>query len=764
MKHSSWYVISLFFLILPLNLFAQKSNFSDGFLDLSDWDFEKQPSLSLEGKWDFYWKKLYFPDHFDTLKQKPVRIDVPKIWNNHVLGKDTLSGEGYATYRLRVLLPQKRKHILAIKLLTTTTASTWFINDEKILEKGKVGTNAANSSPDYSAQVVRFFCPNDTLEIVIHVSNFFHRKGGLPEGVQLGLEETLQFKRNWFLYISFFLSGSILIMGFYHIGLYFIRLHDLSPLYFGIFCFLVFFRLISTGEYVVDLIFDWDWYTKIACEYLSYYLAIACFVLFIDSLYPKEFNRKLRFFFLSCAAVFSAIVLIFPPKIYSHTVVFYEIITVIGGIYVIYVLILAISRKRQGAWALLLGFLCMFATAINDILYMNEIVTTSANSAMFGLFIFIFSQAFLLSSRFSQAFIQTQELSQVLDYQNKNLEKIVGQRTNQIQQQNSELQILNQLIEEEKEKVEMQSSVLQAANDQLAKTQQELQKAFLDEQNSRSKLQETLQKLQNAQVQLIQSEKMASLGVLTAGIAHEINNPINFIYAGVNSLKVNMLDLMNVVEQYEQVTPENAKTLLAKIENIKRNLEFKELKQDLFQLITDIEIGANRTAEIVKSLRTFSRLDETSIKYSDLHENINSTLIILNSQVKNRIEIIRNYTENIPLIECNIGQINQVVMNILSNAIQAIEDEGSITIKTELIDYQGISSVRLLISDTGKGMPEEVKKHIFEPFFTTKEIGKGTGLGLAISYSVIEKHKGKIEVESVQEQGTSFIITLPVSQ
>lgn len=764
MKNNFWKITASIFLMLPLHLFAQKSNFSEGFLDLRHWDFNQKPILSLEGNWDFYWKKLYFPNDFDTLTEKAVRVEIPKTWNNQILNDPAFKGEGYATYRLRILLPSKRPHIFALKLLTTMTSSTWFVNGKKLIEKGKVAKQAQDSKPDYSAQVVRFSFPSDTLDVVVHVSNFFHRKGGFSEAVEFGLEEPLRNKRDWLLYISFFMSGSILIMGFYHIGLYLIRRHDLSPLYFGIFCFLVFVRLICTGEYVVDLLFEFDWHVKIASEYLSFYLSIGCFMLFMGSIYPQEINSKIRFILVACSASFSLFVLIFPPKIYSHTTVTYEIITLLGGIYVIYLLIVAIKRKRQGGWALLFGFIFMFATAINDMLYSNGILLSTANTAMFGLFVFIFSQAFLLSSRFSQALIQTQELSQVLDYQNKNLEKIVGQRTDQIQQQNNDLQFLNQLIEEEKEKIAMQSSILQAANEQLAKTQQELQKALLDEQNSRSKLQETLQKLQNAQVQLIQSEKMASLGVLTAGIAHEINNPINFIYAGINSLKTNMLDLMKVVEQYEQVTPENATAHLAKIERLKRDLEFRELKKDLFELISDIEIGANRTAEIVKGLRIFSRLDETSIKRADLHENINSTLIILNSQVKGRIEIVKNYAENIPLIECNIGQINQVVMNIISNAIQATEDEGTITITTELLQEQNVPFVRLSLSDTGSGMPEEVKKHIFEPFFTTKEIGKGTGLGLAISYSVIEKHKGKIEVESVLGQGTTFIITLPISQ
>lgn len=276
-------------------------------------------------------------------------------------------------------------------------------------------------------------------------------------------------------------------------------------------------------------------------------------------------------------------------------------------------------------------------------------------------------------------------------------------------------------------------------------------------------LQQTLEDLKSAQSQVIQSEKMASLGQLVAGIAHEINNPVNFVYAGSESLKTVMREMLEIVEKYEEtdsIQAENLPQFQKEIKKLKRDLEYEEVKNDIVGLVSDIRSGAVRTAEIVKGLRTFSRLDEHDLKTADLHENLDSTLVILRNQYKNRIEVVKEYDENLPTIDCYPGQLNQVFMNIIANAIQAIQDEGTITIKTENRPTEG--NVRVIIADSGPGIPEHIKNKIFEPFFTTKDVGKGTGLGLSISLGIIGKHHGSIELESEIGKGTKFIITLPL--
>jgi signal transduction histidine kinase len=288
---------------------------------------------------------------------------------------------------------------------------------------------------------------------------------------------------------------------------------------------------------------------------------------------------------------------------------------------------------------------------------------------------------------------------------------------------------------------------------------QELSEANEKLNVQKEKLQMILENLQRTQNQLIQSEKMASLGLLVAGIAHEINNPVNFISAGVDSLSTNLEEIRQVLEIYHKITPGNVTKKLKEIEELKQKVEYKEAIRELNKLIDSIKNGTKRTTEIVKGLRTFSRLDEDILKTADIHEEIDSTLILLHNKYKDRIEIIKNYGQ-IPLIECFPGQLDQVFMNILSNAIDAIDKKGSITINTSI----SRENIKVSIKDTGHGIPENLKVKIFDPFFTTKGVGKGTGLGLSISQSIIEKHKGTITFKSEQEKGTIFIITLPVNQ
>jgi signal transduction histidine kinase len=251
---------------------------------------------------------------------------------------------------------------------------------------------------------------------------------------------------------------------------------------------------------------------------------------------------------------------------------------------------------------------------------------------------------------------------------------------------------------------------------------------------------------------------MASLGQLTAGVAHEINNPINFVSAGIDSLKDNFTDITDVAKAFFALNPEeDNKQKLQKLHKLKKEMDVEELIDESKQLLKSIKNGANRTTEIVKSLKNFTRLDESTIKKANLHEGIDSTLVILGNQMKDRIEVIKNYGDLEP-ISCYPGQLNQVFMNILNNAVQAIKGQGTIRIQT----YKNGQYAVVKIKDSGTGMSEDVKKHIFEPFFTTKDVGEGTGLGLSITYGIIEKHKGKIEVESTPGAGTEFIIKLPL--
>jgi len=333
-------------------------------------------------------------------------------------------------------------------------------------------------------------------------------------------------------------------------------------------------------------------------------------------------------------------------------------------------------------------------------------------------------------------------------------------------------------IKSQNRKIKLQAASLRQANEKISQKNQQLEDNRLmltDRTGQLAKrtieLENTLQKLKNTQTQLIQSEKMAGLGTLTAGIAHEINNPVGFIYGGVESLEERLPELWHVSQKFEALKSTTSETELRKqiqeLEHLKQEIDYEDIKTDIVESVADIKIGADRTFEIVKSLRTFSRLDEGRYKTIDIHENIESTLVILKNQYKHHIEIEKNYT-NIPNVECSPSSINQVIMNILANAIQAIKDSekgnGKITISTGEIENTLEPSVFIAIKDDGPGIPQTVKNRIFDPFFTTKDVGKGTGLGLSISMNIIKAHHGKLDVISELGKGTEFMIHLPIKQ
>lgn len=274
-------------------------------------------------------------------------------------------------------------------------------------------------------------------------------------------------------------------------------------------------------------------------------------------------------------------------------------------------------------------------------------------------------------------------------------------------------------------------------------------------------LNELVEKIQSMQEQMVISEKMASLGQLTAGIAHEINNPINFVTANVGPLKRDLTELKELCLQYKELhhstDPQNA---LKNIEAYSREIDPEFLYTEIETLIKGIEEGAERTRQIVIGLRNFSRVDEDDFKTVDIHDGIESTLMLLQNKIKNRIEVIKQYGK-IPLIECVPGKINQVLMNILNNASDAIGEKGTITITTSRGKKDNLV---ISLKDDGVGMKESVKRRIFEPFYTTKAVGLGTGLGLSISYGIIEAHYGSIEINSKPGKGSEFVLELPLKQ
>lgn len=287
----------------------------------------------------------------------------------------------------------------------------------------------------------------------------------------------------------------------------------------------------------------------------------------------------------------------------------------------------------------------------------------------------------------------------------------------------------------------------------------ELEKAYQKLKANNKKLKKLFTDLQNTQAQLIQSEKMASLGQLVAGVAHELNNPISYIYANMKELEnytAAISELLTLLRS-DFASPEQKKVMCDRLLKLKSKYDFDFIHQDIHTLIQESLEGSVRVKNVVQNLRNFSRLDEAALKWVNLHEGLETTLLLLNNELKNRIEVHKEYSP-LPTVYCHPGNINQVFMNVLLNAIQAIEQKGNIWIKTE----QKGEQVEISIRDDGRGIPAKYQHKIFDPFFTTKPVGKGTGLGLSISYNIIKEHQGQISFSSEEGKGTTFVISLPV--
>lgn len=330
----------------------------------------------------------------------------------------------------------------------------------------------------------------------------------------------------------------------------------------------------------------------------------------------------------------------------------------------------------------------------------------------------------------------------------------LADRINMLKKQREESQRL--MLMEVKKNNDLTRNQNKVLEEKVKKRTEELEVMNLD-------LQDTLSNLKSTQGHLVEAEKMASLGQLTAGIAHEINNPINYVSSNVEPLRQDLGDILTILNGYKEFAKDSdlpeMKALLTQEEELDIDYAIKEMHE----LLGGIEEGAKRTSEIVTGLKNFSRTDDDEAQSADINNGIQSTITILKSEMKDIETVIE--LGSIPHIKCYLGKLNQVFMNLIDNAIDAIRDryedptQGVLTVKTMHVD----DKVVITIADNGCGMPEEVKNSIFDPFFTTKDVGKGTGLGLSITYGIMEKHNGHISVESEPNVGTTFTIELPVT-
>ncbi len=794
----------------------------NGVLDLSDWDLKEDGPVDLIGEYEFYWMQHLMPEDFSKTNpsEKTEFIKVPGYWNGYKLGGKELPGHGYVTYRLNVVL-NKQKEPLALRTVEIANAHTIYVNGQKVGFLGQAGKNRETTVPRQYPQIVDFAHETNNMEIIIQVSNFHHRRGGVWEVIQLGREKDLRKAREKRLSFDLLLIGSILLMALYHLGLFIVRKKDLSPLYFGIFCFLMALRSLSTGGRYLMLAFpDLSWELMIKFEYLSFYLCVPAFAMFMRSIFQKFSERFLRLLEM-LAIAFSAIVIFTPARFFSHTLNLYEIITLITVIYGLYVIFVSLNQKRIEASVFLLGFAILCLTIINDMLHVENIIQTGF-FAQFGFFFFMLSQSFLLSYRFSTALttVETQqiELRDTLEYLKAEIIDRV-QAEEALSESEEKYRTILHSIEEGVYEVDLAGN-LTFFNDSLRRHLKYSKGELMGMNNQQFTSKETAKRVYKTfnavfktgkaatafdwemiakdgtkkfvelsvslmrdsagqpvgfrgvardiserkkaeeqaklhQQQLMQASKMVALGTLVSGVAHEVNNPNNFIMLNSPILKEAWDNALPILQKYYE---ENGDFIIG-------GMNYSEMRVNIPTLFSGISDGAKRIKQIVDDLKNYVRDNTADLTQSvDINEVLKSAVSLLSNMIKkstNHFSI--EYGRDLPLLKGNFQRLEQVMINLVQNACQALPDAQKGIFITIQFDRKA-STIVINVRDEGMGIPPETLLNITDPFFTTKHDSGGVGLGLSISSKIVEEHGGTLNFKSEIGAGTTAEITLPVDR
>ena len=438
------YIVLYVLILSSCNIKTQELESHGGVMDLRKVNL-KRTSVLLKGEWRFYWKE-FLP--VDGKASRAKIVNIPSLWNDMEIDGKKLGAFGYATYQLTLILPRGRADELSLKVGTFATAAKIYVNGFLISQTGKISKIPGEGKAAYRPCIVNLgTAMTDTLDIRVLVSNYHHRKGGFWENLEIGRTELITTKDNYSSVFKAFLLGCIFIMALYHLGLFTIRGKDRSPLYFSLFYFALFARTCVTGDMVLPKAFDFPWILTVRIEYISFYLAVPLYFMFLKSLFERYYSNVIMGMTFVVSGVVVLVTLFANSFIFSHLMPFFEVYTVFLGIYSVFSLIYAYRKHLTGAGVMIAGFTMFFVCFINDLLNEENIIY-SGHYLQVGIVLFIFFQAFLLSKRFSKAFKEAERYSTRLNFHNRNLERMVKERTSEIENQKTELLVQSSIIQD----------------------------------------------------------------------------------------------------------------------------------------------------------------------------------------------------------------------------------------------------------------------------------------------------------------------------
>lgn len=661
-----------------------------GVLDLTHWDFEKDGIIRLDGEWEFYWKKLYKPKSF--LPHPPRHtgyFTIPGYWNNSKLDTTLLTGQGYATYRLKILLKDKDKK-LGIRIGGDACSSHNLWVDDSLISFAGVTSSNIDSMRERVVPNVEYFGTNKReIILTLQISNNFAYKGGYSSSIELGSEEKIKSSYLFAFAIESFFLGLLLTLFLYHFFVFLQRKTEKVALYFALLCLVLSLRIMVTNTRVLYQIFpSFDLNIGLRMEYWGFIISGLVGVYFYYNLYPNKFAKKCLIP-LTILTLIEVVITVFTSSIICTSFLFFfQIIILVNLSCMVQIIIKATFSRQHLAKLSLIFFGVIFLLVINDILYANLLINTMYLSP-FGLFLLMLSQAYLLTSRYNEAFSSVENLTVQLNDANIHLEQKVEARTAE---------------------------------------------------------------LKNTQLQLIHQEKLASLGELTAGIAHEIKNPLNF------------------VNNFAEISTELIDELLISDSNDDRI----ELAHSIKQNLEKINFHGKRADSIIKNMLQHSRGSSGEKQQTDINkltdEFLNLSFHSMRARYKDfNCKLELNLDKNLPLVSVVPQDFSRVLLNLFNNACFAVYERSRavglgnsyqplVRVKTKMKR----NTLFITVMDNGVGIPEKNKSKIFEPFFSTKPTGEGTGLGLSLSYEIIAAHHGKMKLESKENQFTEFTIQLTI--
>ncbi len=793
---------------------SQSPQAEAGELSLIAWDFAQDGPVELIGEWEFYWEQLLTPQDFTPTSPPTATglVTLPKSWTNHEIGDQTFPNNGYATYRLRVPI-QPTQDVLALKVDIVRTAHRLFVNGQEIGSNGQVGTTFETTTPRYAPYTSAFVSEDDELEIILQVANFHRSAGGPWTTITLGRNDQIMAIRERNVASNLFLFGSLLIVGLYHLGLYTIRRQEQSTIYFGLFSCLIALRIFVTGEmYFIRLFPTFNWETVMRIDILTVYVGLPLFAMFIRELFRHEFSTFVLRIVQVVTLALTVITLTTSARIYTETVLFFEIVLLMVMIYIIVVILQAISHHRDGARVFLVGFLFLFFTVVNDILFENQLIQTGYFTP-FGLFGFIFTQTLILSMRFTSAFDHVESLSveraslhqqlqaahQSLQDHNRTLETQVQLRTDALEQEVQEHQASVQALWES----EAKNRALLAAipdlifvldsNGVYLETHGNLD-AYDHPSVVGKRIHDMLPPQLADRIQKGLTQTLATQSMTQIFYDIEVEAEKRYLdtrLVPLNEGKVLMIVRNVTVQRQAEVHLRQAKEA-AEAANLAKSTFLTNMSHELrtplnailgfaqvmgrdnslspqhLDNLKIIEHSGEHLLELINDVLEMSKIEAGGITLVenefDLHKMLTSLIQMFRIRAeKKNLWLTADLIERVPqYIRADEQKLRQILLNLLSNAVK-FTNEGGVHLHVNCRDEAQIW-LNFGISDTGIGISPEERDYLFTPFSQTesgRQVSEGTGLGLSISRQYVQMMGGDIQVRSEFGHGSTFQFEVP---